>query len=184
MNKISAFILFLFGWRVDKFIPKESKYVLIVAPHTSSLDFVFGRLAFWTKKLPAKFLIKKEFFKPIISLVLKALGGLPVDRGRNAGKMVEQAANILKTRDRIALIITPEGTRNANSHWKKGFWHIAKKAQVPIYIGTLDYGKKYCTILPDPIIPTEDMDSDLKKISACYTDIIAKYPEKFKLADW
>ncbi|MCK7531289.1 MAG: hypothetical protein MZV63_09705 [Marinilabiliales bacterium] len=38
--------------------------------------------------------------------------------------------------------ITPEGTRKYNANWKKGFYYIALRAQVPIALGFLDYAKK------------------------------------------
>ena len=40
------------------------------------------------------------------------------------------------------MVFTPEGTRSYNPNWKKGFYYIAIKAKVPIYMAYIDYEKK------------------------------------------
>lgn len=180
MEKTAKLILRLLGWKVTPFIPKEEKYVLIVAPHTSAMDFVIGRLAFWTKKLPARFFIKKEFFFfPIKKLLLK-LGGMPIDRSQ-ANNVVEYSARMLQDCDRLALIITPEGTRKRTERWKKGFYYIAKRANVPVYAGILDYGKKVCDIRPHPLDTGKDIEDVMEDIKNIYRGVQGKHPEKFNL---
>lgn len=180
MEKTASFCLKLMGWTVNDFRPPEKKYVLIVAPHTSAMDFVIGRLAFWTKGLPARFFIKKEFFVFPIRRLLKALGGMPIDR-QQAGNVVEHSVNLLKEADELALIITPEGTRKATTHWKKGFYYIAKRAQVPLYAGIVDYGEKKCTILPEPLDLDKDADRLMQDLSKIYHGVKAKHPENFRV---
>ena len=53
------------------------------------------------------------------------------------------------------LAITPEGTRKSNPNWKKGFYFIALKAQVPIMLIGIDYPTK--TITSTNIMPTGDL---------------------------
>ncbi len=180
MEKTAAFILRLFGWRVNNFIPPEDKYVLIVAPHTSWTDALIGRLAFWTKRLPARFFIKKEFFIFPFGFLLKALGGMPIDR-KQAQHVVEHAVNLLSSHKRLALIITPEGTRKRTEHWKKGFYYIARRAGVPLYAGIVDYRKKTCTVLPEPIDTDRSWDTLYDDIKHIYGDACGRYPENFNL---
>ncbi|MDE5574536.1 MAG: 1-acyl-sn-glycerol-3-phosphate acyltransferase, partial [Bacteroidales bacterium] len=116
MKNFATLLLRLAGWRVNDFIPPENKYVLIVAPHTTWVDALIGRLAFWTKRLPARFFIKKEFFVFPFGFLLKALGGMPIDR-KQAQHLAEHAVNLLATHRRLALIITPEGTRKRTERW-------------------------------------------------------------------
>jgi len=52
--------------------------------------------------------------------------------------MVEE----FEKRKSFHLAITPEGTRGLVSKWKMGFYHIALKANVPIQLAYIDYGKK------------------------------------------
>lgn len=183
MKKTAAFILRCFGWRVDAFTPPERKYVLIVAPHTSNWDFVIGRLAFWTKSLPARFMIKKEFFRFPIGGLLKALGGLPVERGAGGGRAVEEAVRLLQTHASMALILTPEGTRRRNPHWKKGFYYIAQAAQVPLYMGYIDYKEKVCRIVGQMPV-SGDLAADSRWLRETYAGITARYPTQFALPEW
>ncbi len=180
MKKTAAFILRLFGWRVNSFIPPEDRYVLIVAPHTSWTDALIGRLAFWTKRLPARFFVKKEFFIFPFGYLLKALGGMPIDR-KQARHVVEHAVNLLATHKRLALIITPEGTRKRTDHWKKGFYYIARRADVPLYAGIVDYRKKTCTILPGPLDTTQPLDALNEDLRRIYAGAYGRYPENFNL---
>lgn len=180
MKRTAAFLLRLFGWHVNSFIPPENRYVLIVAPHTSWLDALIGRLAFWTKRLPAKFFVKKEFFVFPFGYLLKALGGMPIDR-KQAQHVVEHAVNLLASHKKLALIITPEGTRKRTENWKKGFYYIARRADVPLYAGIVDYRKKNCTVLPRPIDTHrswEDVNEELRRI---YGGACGRYPENFNL---
>lgn len=182
MEKIASCCLKAMGWTVNEFRPPEKKYVLIVAPHTSVMDFVIGRLAFWTKGLPARFFIKQEFFVFPIRRMLKALGGMPINR-QQAGSVVEHSINLLNKTSELALIITPEGTRKATKRWKKGFYYIAKRAGVPLYVGIVDYGNKKCTILPSPLDTDKKVEILMQELAEIYKDAKAKYPENFQLPD-
>ena len=180
MKNFASFVLRMAGWKVNDFIPPESKYVLIVAPHTSCLDALIGRFAFWTKRLPARFFIKKEFFVFPFGFLLKALGGLPIDR-QQAQHVVEHAVNLLATHKRLALIITPEGTRKRTEHWKKGFYYIAKRANVPLYAGIVDYKTKTCTVLPSPLDTEQEYENLIGTLREIYADATAKEPQNFAL---
>ena len=111
MRKLSAFIFWLFGWKITGEIPDNvRKSVMIVAPHTSNWDFIIGRLACWKLGIPSTFLIKKEFFFFPFGYVMKALGAMPVDRAKGAN-IVTQTMDILNSKEFITITITPEGTR-------------------------------------------------------------------------
>ena len=57
--------------------------------------------------------------------------------------LVDNVATIFGQQDSFYVIITPEGTRSLNTNWKRGFYYIAKQANVPIALGYLDYKKYY-----------------------------------------
>ena len=40
------------------------------------------------------------------------------------------------------MAVTPEGTRSRQEKWKTGFYYLAKKSNVPICLGYLDYKLK------------------------------------------
>jgi 1-acyl-sn-glycerol-3-phosphate acyltransferase len=79
---------------------------------------------------------------------------------------------------RFHLAITPEGTRKANPRWRYGFYHIAKNAQVPIVLVGIDYGTK--TIISDKvIIPSGNMDGDIRDIKRYFMRFKGKHPGNF-----
>ena len=60
--------------------------------------------------------------------------------------------------------------------WKTGFYYIAKAADVPIIMFTLDFGKKQNKI-SEPFYPTDDVEADFKFMHAFYEGVIGKVPE-------
>lgn len=181
LQSISRFILKLAGWSI-RVEPHQTyqRCVLIMAPHTSNLDFVIGRLALWGIGVKASFLIKKEAFIFPLGPLLKKMGGIPVDRTQSK-KVVWQVAVLLNKSKEMALVITPEGTRSLRKEWKKGFYYISSMAEVPIALGYLDYGRKEAGI-GGILYPTEDFKSDLSKIYDFYKNFTARHPEKFNLS--
>jgi len=147
-------------------IPKEKKYVLIFAPHTSWTDFVIGKIALTAMGIQTTFLIKKEFFFFPLGQYLRYLGGYPVDR-KHAHKLTDVLANYISEKEKITLIITPEGTRRRVETWKRGFYYIAQNAQVPIALGYLDYRSRKGGIGP-VFKPTGNYDTDLNIIQNFY----------------
>jgi 1-acyl-sn-glycerol-3-phosphate acyltransferase len=181
MKWISILILKLIGWkRVGSPPAGVKKAIFITAPHTSNLDFFIGRLYAWSNSIPVKFLIKKEaFFWPFGKLLRKS-GGIAIDR-KKASNTVEMAAEIFNQYDSIYMAITPEGTRKLVKTWKKGFYYIAQKADVPIVLSFLDYGNKKVGI--GPVLETSgDVVKDFKKIEDFYRGMKGRHPEKFNLS--
>src|SRR3990167_2651054 len=98
MGKICFWLLKLFGWKIDTSAPRNVKQaVIVMGPHTSNWDFIIGKMAFAQYKVNAKFLIKKELFKPPMGWLLKAMGGIPVDRKKN-NNITEQAVKYFRER--------------------------------------------------------------------------------------
>jgi len=168
------------GWKITGSIPPEvNKCILIVAPHTSSTDFAIGRLACWYMKIDASFLIKKESFKGLFGLFLKALGGVPVDRDKGSS-IVHQVVKLINNSKKICIIITPEGTRKLVKNWKKGYYFIATEAKIPIVFGFVDYAKKSGGVGPT-FYPSGDYEKDFEVIANFYRGMKGKHPENFNL---
>lgn len=181
LKVISRFILKITGWKthVEPHLTYQ-RCVLLMAPHTSNWDFVIGRLALWAIGVNTSFLIKKEAFFFPVSLLLRKMGGIPVDRSQSK-KVVWEIAKLLNKSKSLALVITPEGTRSLRREWKKGFYYIASIADVPVVLGYLDYAKKEAGI-GGIIYPSDDYGGDLAKIYDFYKDFTARHPEKFNLS--
>lgn len=176
MRKFARFILKLMGWKIDERTPENiNKCVIVVGPHTSNWDFIIGRLAFKYYGVNAKFLIKKEAFIFPFGYILKAMGGVPVDRKKN-NNLTDQAVNYFNESETLFLVFTPEGTRSYNPNWKKGFYFIAEKAKVPIYIAYMDYEKKIGGF-HSLFTPTGDVEKDIDYIKSVLSQYKGKYPE-------
>jgi 1-acyl-sn-glycerol-3-phosphate acyltransferase len=181
MKLFAQFILKLLGWKITGSLPKNvKKCVLIVAPHTSIFDFIIGRLAFWFLEVDTRFLIKKEFFVFPFGYILKRLGGMPVNRSK-AANSITQTIDILNTFESIAITITPEGTRRYTANWKKGFYFIAQKANVPIALAYLNYKNKKGGIGP-LLYPSGNFEEDFAIIVDFYRkNGYARHPKNFNL---
>jgi 1-acyl-sn-glycerol-3-phosphate acyltransferase len=60
---ISLFFLKILGWEKVGPLPALTKYVIIVAPHTSNWDVFYGVILAFSLKLDARFIAKKELFR-------------------------------------------------------------------------------------------------------------------------
>lgn len=177
-KQFARFILRLFGWHLLP-LPEDRPQgsVICVAPHTSNWDFLLGLLFSWALGFHASFLMKSDWFFFPLGLLLKALGGIPVNR-KQRGQMVDRLQHLLRERGRMHLAITPEGTRSKAEKWKSGFYHIAVEANLPIELAVIDYGRKSVGIF-EVFRPTGDIDQDLSYIRGRYNKGQAKYPEQF-----
>ena len=176
-EKISEIILNLLGWRVVGQIPKEKKYIIIVAPHTSNWDFIIGRCFGYKLKVKAKFLGKNQLFRFPIGWLFKLMGGIAVNREKR-NNMVASIVETFNNSDELILGLAPEGTRSRTDHWKQGFYHIANEANVPIMLSFLDYKAKEAGI-GMVLYPSGDLQKDMLKIQTFYEGITPKYPERY-----
>ena len=177
MKKVYQFILFkLLGWRIDGFMyPEIRKCVIIVAPHTSWMDFVIGVFARGSIGLEMNFVAKKELFKFPFGAYFRWMGGAPLNRRKNENK-VDAIATLFKERDVFRLAIAPEGTRKKVDVWKTGFYYIALKADVPVVAVAFDYKNKIVKVA-EPFYLLGDKDKDIKLLENNYKGVKGYVPE-------
>lgn len=179
---IARIIIAVSGWTVNRNHPRDiRKAVMIAAPHTSNWDIVYALSALHILEIPIRYTIKKEWMKPPVGIILKALGAIPIDRkpkGLKKESMVDAMARLFDEREHLIILVTPEGTRKYAKRWRTGFYHIAKTANVPILLGYLDYEKKEAGILSEPFYPSDDIDRDIELIKNQYRGIKARFPEQ------
>jgi 1-acyl-sn-glycerol-3-phosphate acyltransferase len=180
MRLMARLILQLFGWNPDpvgSFPIEPRKCVIIVAPHTSNWDFVWGvlyRIALEMENV--RFLGKKELFTPLYGWFFRWLGGTPVDR-HSSRQMVDQVAEWFGRKEEFRLALSPEGTRKKVERLRTGFYHIARKAGVPIVMVALDFEQKQVVVSP-PFYPSDNPDQDMEHVLRFFRPIKGKYPEK------
>jgi len=177
-KRFSRFLLKCAGWKAVALTPDYNKCVLVVAPHTSNWDFIVGKLAYNALGRQGHFLIKKEWFRFPFKFFFKSIGGIPVDRGKKNQRMTDTIIDLYSKYDHFSLGITPEGTRKPNAKWKRGFYHIALGAKVPIVLVKLDYGNK-CASLFQVFHPSGDEEADILAIKEAYRGVRAKNPKQF-----
>ncbi len=171
---VGALYLRLAGWRVEGCLPDFAKGVLIAAPHTSNWDLPFMLAIAYVLGLRPSWLGKRELFRWPFGWLMRWLGGVPVDR-RASQNLVQQAIDRFASAQRLFLVVPPSGTRRRATHWKSGFYHIARGAGVPIICTFLDYRRKVGGIGP-VLRPSGDVRADMRTIRGFYADIVGRYP--------
>lgn len=169
------------GWRVNARIPDAPKYLLIFAPHTSNWDFVFGMAAALVVQVRVEFIGKHTLFEGPLGWLFRALGGQPVNRSIHGG-IVQQTIDNFRRKERIVFGLAPEGTRALRVPWKRGFYHMALGAQVPIVAAYIDYARKEVGV--GPIFrPTGDWAADMRPVFDFYRSVHPRHPENFGIED-
>lgn len=167
MKKFCGFLLKLLGWKaMDDSPVEEDKAIILGVPHTSAWDFVISYLFYTSVGGKAYIMIKKEFFIGPLSPLLKALGGVPVDRKKGAA-ITLQLIHAMNGAKKMHLAIAPEGTRKATTRWKSGFHTIARSCNVPVYLGYFDWKRKIVGH-GQKFELTDNAQEDLKRIRAHY----------------
>ena len=174
---IGRVYLYLFRWTYEGHLDEARRCVVVAAPHTTNWDLAATLAIGWALELNFRWMGKKSLFRPPFGWIMRAFGGVPVDRSTRTN-LVQQAIDRLAMEEDFALVIPPEGTRSKRDFWKSGFYHIAVGARVPIALSFLDYRRKVGGI--GPIFrPTGDVGADMDQIRAFYSPQMARFPERF-----
>ncbi|MEZ5460538.1 lysophospholipid acyltransferase family protein [Dokdonella sp.] len=161
------------GWQLAGEMPDVPRAILIAAPHSSWWDGVWGLGVKIAIGADVSFMAKRELFFWPLGWFLRKLGGIPIERSATRG-VVEQMAARLRDSTQLWIGIAPEGTRKKVSKWKTGFWHIARKADVPIVLVYFHYPER--TIGFGPLFhTTDDMEADLDRLRDFYAPWRGKY---------
>ena len=169
------------GWTLNITEDHPDKFIICLAPHTSNWDFLLGLLYSRAEGMQCNFMMKKEWFFWPLGPIFKKLGGIPVHRQKHTS-MTDAIAESAKAAKTYHLCITPEGTRSLNPDWKKGFYFIALKAGLPILLYGIDYQKRLiqCT---KTIIPSGDIENDMRDIKLYFKDFRGKIPNNFTIGN-
>ncbi len=176
---VGRWLLRRLGWRFDGALPDVAKAVLIVAPHTSNWDFVVGVGAMLGLGLRIAWLGKHTLFRGPLGGAMRWLGGMPVDRAK-AGGIVEQTVAAFARHERFLLGLAPEGTRSKVARWRRGFYHIALGAGVPIVPVAFDYARR-AIVVGAPLRASGRWDDDARALAEFYRAAVGKNPERATL---
>ena len=176
-KRLAKFILKIFGWKYNEF-PDIDKAVVIMAPHTSMRDFIWGKIYFAAHGKKPTILIKKEMFFWPLGPILRRIGCIPVDRGRRSGLTDSSVKEFAEREGSFYLIITPEGTRKKTKNWKKGFIRIAKGAAVPIICGFIDFGTRMMGVM-EPLDMSGNEEEIMERVKRRYIGLKGARKDKF-----
>ena len=179
---IAKFILWIWGWKIVMEGPASNldRCILVVAPHTANDEYILGNLSYWVLDKKLKVIIKDAPTKAWYGFIIKALGGIGIDRSQR-NNLVKFVVDEFK-KDSFSLVITPEGTRSWVPKWRKGFYNMAVEAKVPIVIAAGDFKNK--TIHLGKQISVHDLETRsferiMQELEDYYKNITPKYPEKW-----
>lgn len=159
-------ILRLARWRLVGDVPERG--ILVGAPHTSSWDWVAMLLIVWSNGRSPQVLIKHSWFAGPAGPILRATGGIPLDRA-NPGTTIRALLEEAEAHESFLLVIAPEGTRGAGEYWKPGFYRIAKQTGLPVVLGFVDGPTRTLGMGPS-FHPGDDVVADMDLVRAFYAD--------------
>ncbi|MCQ2143880.1 MAG: 1-acyl-sn-glycerol-3-phosphate acyltransferase [Bacteroidales bacterium] len=176
----ARFLLKMMGWQATAPKVPEKRCIRVGVPHTSIYDFVVGYIYYRSVGGRMKTMIKKEAFFWPLGPILKAMGGIPVDRGHAEGLVRSLIHEMENEEGDLHLVICPEGTRRATKRWKTGYHTIAREAGIPVYMGHFDYEKKEVG-RGELFELTDDARGDTNRLQALYEahGYAAMYPERY-----
>jgi len=166
-------MLRLARWHTVGEVPSSG--ILVGAPHTSNWDWVAMLLLMWSGGVPPRVLIKAEIMRTPLGPLLRANGGISLDR-QNPGTVVRDLLAEAGTGDPFLLIIAAEGTRKRQVYWKSGFYRIAQQSGLPISMGFIDGPSRTLGFGPS-FMPTGDVVADMDMIRGFYADKHGIHPE-------
>lgn len=149
--------------------------VLIGAPHTSNWDFVLMLAIAWRLGIDVRWMGKSTLFAGWRGPLMRALGGIPVDR-KDPARVVDDVVGQVRAGDVFGLVITPDGTRKGHSHWKSGFYRIARETGMPVTLGYVDRTTMTTGLGPTMEL-TGDVAADMDSIRTFYADKAGLRPE-------
>jgi 1-acyl-sn-glycerol-3-phosphate acyltransferase len=183
LRTICTMIFKASGWTFKDDLPKDLRsFIFLGAPHTSNHDFMPAMAVSKLMNRNTKFVIKNDWMKFPMNLVMGPAGGIGLDRKKlkeGAASNTDAMAQLFKEYPDLVLMIAPEGTRGPNTSWKTGFYYIAQKANVPIVCGFADFKTK--TAGCGPVIYPTDFEKDMTQIMDFYRSIEGREPDNFKL---
>lgn len=167
--------------RVGKKNLKElkGKNYILACNHTSNMDAVMLDIKFFKK---FRYLAKKELFqKKFSSFILRAYGGVPVDRSQADPKAIKEIFRLISKNKKIAIF--PQGTRAKTIHIeggsaKEGVAMFAIRTNTPVLPVMFDKKikpfRRTKLLIGQPIYPDETRKKDKEYLSEFANKIVTE----------
>ncbi|MFC1481445.1 1-acyl-sn-glycerol-3-phosphate acyltransferase [Candidatus Neomarinimicrobiota bacterium] len=174
---VGRLLLVLCRWHVSGQIPNRSKLIMVLAPHTSLMDFLTAIATMLATGFHCNFLMAAGYFWWPLGSLLRWLGGNPVNQYMR-NNLVAQISSTLRDSDKYILGIFPEGKRIKVMDWKTGFLRIANSTGAPMQLVTLDYDKRV-TDFGQVMESTGNLVLDMESVQKYFQGAVGKNPEHF-----
>ncbi len=174
-RQLSRLFFRMTGYRLVVQTPRPpGSAVLVAAPHTSNWDFVFMMAISGATGTRFRWLGKSGIFRFPFGPLMRALGGIPVDRSSSHGLVSAMAGRL--SEEETVLVLTPKGTRGKRDYWKSGFYRIAEEAGVPLLLAFVDSSTRTAGLGP-ALTATGDARADMEQIRRFYAGKLGVRPE-------
>jgi 1-acyl-sn-glycerol-3-phosphate acyltransferase len=172
-QRLARTVVKLMRYRMVGDVPQTG--ILVGAPHTSNWDFVTMLLVMWHGGAHPRVLVKKQLFKGPLGWVIKAFGGVPLDRD-NPGTVVRELIAEAGSGGQFRLILAAEGTRSKGEFWKSGFLRLSKETGLPVTLAFFDPPTKTMGFGPT-FHATDDVRADMDLVREFYADKLGIKPK-------
>ncbi len=122
----------------------------------------------WRDGVQARVLIKRELFRGPLAVLLRATGGIPLDR-TDPGSTIRALLAEAEHDERFLLVLAAEGTRDKGTYWKSGFYRMAVQTGLPVTLGFVDGPSRTVGFGPT-FHPSGDVAADMDLVRAFYAD--------------
>jgi len=168
---------YIWRFKIVGVIPNHvPKKLYVVAPHTSNWDFPLGLFMGYAFKMEVGYIAKASIFRFPFGWFFRMMGGMPVNRKKTQG-FVEAVVELINSKEKFCTTISPEGTREKVNKLKKGFYHIAKGANIPIVYVNFDWEKRE-VIYDTPKMIEDTYEKELEYLNTFFKNSKGKFPEK------
>ena len=179
---LGRYFLKAFNWRVEGSIPATTdnqKIIIIIGPHTSNWDGIFGCAAIVGLDRKITCVGKHSLFKqPILGKFLTDMGGIPVDKSKPGSGLTNIAIQNMSKLNGSLLAMAPEGTRAKTEKLKSGFLRIAHATEGKVFLAAFDFENK--KILLDSFFEISgDYERDIAYVREYYKKFQGKCPENY-----
>ena len=174
LQRIARALLRLRGWRVLDVPERPHKAVVTAYPHTSNWDFPVAILAMFALGFTPRWVAKDTLFRFPFGGLMRALGGIAVNRRERTGFVAQMVAES-ERHDDFLLCIAPEGTRERTEGWKSGFYRIASAANLPLLLGVIDFERREVGFLT-ALLLSGDEGADMTTIADAYRGRVGHTP--------
>ena len=161
-------------WKFVGILPHNlKKSVVVYAPFSSRLDFVFVLLNSTVKLKGHRLIADASRFSFPWNMLLKQAGAVNLDLSRAEDRATVE--NWLKENQKLHLAFMPADYTNGSIDWDLTFYRLAKDLSLPIVLVAFDYRRKWVKYhLPFGV--SLDEERDIRFVKNFYSSVTPRFP--------